>query len=632
MTNSNSPDPQHTENTQMNPQILQNHSISSLESLQSGTGSSNEQHEHDQPQHRVASHDEENPLEHMTDVTAADVSATKSNVSTKSKVPISKRRGILAQITLIPEYEDARDYSSAQKSIIVVIVAVAAICGPMGTSILLPAIDDVVVNLNSSVSVVNVSVGIYLLSLGIFPLWWSAFSEKHGRRNVYLISFTLFVGFSIGCALSPNILALIIFRVLSGGCSASVQAVGAGTIADLYLPHQRGRAMGWYYLGPLMGPFLSPILGGVVAQVWGWRATQWVMVIASGIADMLVLFLLPETLRKQDNIANIRKLLEDAKNDEKSESSSEKSVDDAKKNDKSNQNDDEELFEPGTDSIMPSLSRLTTNRSNYSKQMTIKALENDLEHKLSQTQQESQTRFQKIRAEAYEYAIRPLHSVVLLTYPPVLLVILYSSICFGLVYFFNLSISFSYARDPYNFSSIILGLLYIPNSVTYVCASIIGGRWNDKLLQRYSEKHNSELRPEARLSWNIVVACILFPPACMIFGWSLDKGVHWVVPLIGTAIFGFASMLIIGCTVTYLVDTLPGKGATGVALNNLVRQILAAIASFIVEPLIRALGIGVLYLILMGIVMVALILIIILKKKGDVLRLKYDLTKYYDKL
>ena len=63
------------------------------------------------------------------------------------------------------------------------------------------------------------------------------------------------MAFSIGTALSPNIAALIVLRVLQGGSSASVQAVGAGTIADLFIPQERGQAMGLYYLGPLAGPF-----------------------------------------------------------------------------------------------------------------------------------------------------------------------------------------------------------------------------------------------------------------------------------------------------------------------------------------------------------------------------------------
>lgn len=162
-------------------------------------------------------------------------------------------------------------------------------------------------------------------------------------------------------------------------------------------------------------------------------------------------------------------------------------------------------------------------------------------------------------------------------------------------------------------------------------ASLIGGRWNDRLLNKYAEKHG-ELVPESRISWNIVLAIILFPMACMIFGWTLKYGVFWLVPLVGTALFGFASMLVIGATVTYLVDTLPGKGATGVALNNLIRMILAAVATFIVEPLLRAIGPGILFSIITGILVVSSLVLVYLKKHGAYFREKYDVRELYAKL
>ena len=130
---------------------------------------------------------------------------------------------------------------------------------------------------------------------------------------------------------------------------------------------------------------------------------------------------------------------------------------------------------------------------------------------------------QNMQSHLYDYTIRPLHAVVLLTYPPVLLIIAYAGIGFMGTYFFNITISNAYAQDPYNFSPMIVGLLYIPNSVTYLLVSIYGGRWNDWLIKRSARLHNGELRPESRLSWNIVLAAVIFPPACMIFGWCLDK-------------------------------------------------------------------------------------------------------------
>lgn len=86
----------------------------------------------------------------------------------------------------------------------------------------------------------------------------------------------------------------IVLRALSGGASASVQAVGAGTIADIWEVRERGRAMGLFYLGPLMGPLLAPIIGGALAQSLRWRSTLWFLVIYGGVMVVLIVFALPE--------------------------------------------------------------------------------------------------------------------------------------------------------------------------------------------------------------------------------------------------------------------------------------------------------------------------------------------------
>ncbi|KAL6454065.1 QDR3 MFS antiporter QDR3 [Candida maltosa Xu316] len=563
------------------------------------------------------------------------------------------RRGLLPHIVLIPEYEDARDYPDKIKYIIVFVIAFASLAGPFGTSVMLPAIDDIVSELNTNVSTVNVSVGIYLLSLGIFPLWWSAFSERFGRRSVYMISFLLFVAFSIGTALSPSIAALIIFRVLQGGSSASVQAVGAGTIADLFIPQERGKAMGLYYLGPLAGPFLAPILGGAVSQAWGWRATQWLLMIIASCSFLLIALCLPETLRRADAIHTAKYLVkkqEDEKagvdndDDDASIDSGDPTAEGELERVATNLSrrssvrsvltylEEHDQEGPVVDPVMPTISRLTTNRSTYSQRVQQNYVNDELRKSLSNIAEHKRNdKWQSFKTNSYDLIIRPLHSIVLLSHPPVALVITFSAVSFAAIYFFNMTISYAYARAPYNFSTVIVGLMYIPNSVTYFMASLIGGRWNDHLLNKYAKKHG-ELVPESRISWNVAVAIIMYPMACLIFGWTLKYGEFWLVPLIGTALFGFASMLVIGATVTYLVDTLPGKGATGVALNNLIRQVLGAVATFIVEPLLRAIGAGILFSIITGVLLVSSLVLLYLKKRGAYFRENYDIMDLYAKL
>jgi multidrug resistance protein len=154
---------------------------------------------------------------------------------------------------------------------------------------------DIAKDLDSTPTIVNLSVAFYSLAVAFTPLWWSYLSEQYGRRAIYLISFFLLAIFNVLAAVSVDIGMFIATRVLAGGACASVQAVGAGSIADLWDVKERGKAMGIFFLGPMLGPLISPIIGGAVAIKWNWRSTQWVMVIYGFLVFLLVLFFLPET-------------------------------------------------------------------------------------------------------------------------------------------------------------------------------------------------------------------------------------------------------------------------------------------------------------------------------------------------
>jgi MFS family permease len=99
--------------------------------------------------------------------------------------------------------------------------------------------------------------------------------------------------------LSVDIAMLLVFRILSGGAAASVQSVGAGTVADIWEPKERGKAMGIFYLGPLCGPGLAPIVGGALTEGLHWRSTLWFLTIFGGVMLVLILLCLPETLKRR---------------------------------------------------------------------------------------------------------------------------------------------------------------------------------------------------------------------------------------------------------------------------------------------------------------------------------------------
>ncbi|RAH87097.1 MFS general substrate transporter [Aspergillus japonicus CBS 114.51] len=456
-------------------------------------------------------------------------------------VPRLERRGLFGQLTLLAEVVDPKVYPRKTKWFITFIVAVAGAAAPMGSSIFFPSLAQVSKELGTSTTVTNLSISLYMLSMSIFPLWWSSFSERLGRRTIYLVSFTLFVIFNSLCAISSSIAMLIVLRLLSGGASASVQAVGAGTIADLWEPRERGRAMNIFYLGPLCGPLLAPIVGGALAERWGWRSTLWFLAVWGAITVILIFLALPETLAVSGQVRQPK--------------------------------------EEQPEQMDRQLSRVSSRQVIHFTTRWLKYLKMVL--------------------------LDPLKIILYLRYPPVLLTVYYASITFGSLYVLNVSVEHTFGGSPYNFSTIIVGLLYIPNSLGYVVASTFGGRWMDSIMQREAKKarrydENGKLiyHPEDRMRENAWLGAFLYPAGLIWYGWCADRGVFWLAPMIANFFFGVGSMLIFGMATTMLTEFMPKKSSAGVALNNFMRNIFSCVGSVVTAPIIDAIGNGWLFTIL----------------------------------
>lgn len=235
--------------------------------------------------------------------------------------------------------------------------------------------------------------------------------------------------------------------------------------------------MGIFYLGPLLGPLFGPIIGGLLAQNLGWRSTQWFLAVYGAILVLSIFFALPETLIAPDS---------------KSLGTQPNSIAIAGQSD---------------------LTRVISRRS----------LQNNTKKWLKTSKQ---------------FFIDPLKIIMYLRFPAVLITIFYASITFSCLYLLNISMEVKFSEAPYNFTPLIIGLSYIPSSVGYIVASIVGGRWTDQIMAReakkagrYDEKGKLVYRPEDRMRENAWIAAFLYPAALIWFGWTAEKGVHWAVPV-----------------------------------------------------------------------------------------------------
>ena len=130
-------------------------------------------------------------------------------------------------------------------------------CSTFGTSVYTPAMADIMADFNVSRTAALVGITVYTLGLGLGPIMSALLSEKHGRKIVYLHSSPVFMLFTLGAGFSKSFASLIVCRFFAGLTGSTALAVGAGSNADLFPPHQRAKITAVFLMAPFMGPSLG---------------------------------------------------------------------------------------------------------------------------------------------------------------------------------------------------------------------------------------------------------------------------------------------------------------------------------------------------------------------------------------
>jgi MFS family permease len=102
--------------------------------------------------------------------------------------------------------------------------------------------------------------------------------------------------FSMVSSLSSSLAMLILFQVLATAASSASTPLGAAVVTDLWEAQAKGTAFGFFYLGPLVGAAVGPIISGCLLERWDWSSTQWFLAVWAGCCMLIMLTALPETL------------------------------------------------------------------------------------------------------------------------------------------------------------------------------------------------------------------------------------------------------------------------------------------------------------------------------------------------
>ncbi|KAK4077092.1 uncharacterized protein Triagg1_4059 [Trichoderma aggressivum f. europaeum] len=174
--------------------------------------------------------------------------------------------------------------------------------------------------------------------------------------------------------------------------------------------------------------------------------------------------------------------------------------------------------------------------------------------------------------------------------PMCLSLCIFTAILLGILYLFFGAFPLVFATN-HGFNLWQIGLTFVGIGVGMVLGMLtdpvwfrIRARLMAKLEQETGVPGGSE--PEFRLP-SAIVGSVLVPIGIFMFGWTTYSSVHWIVPIIGSAIFGLGNLLVFTSVFTFLqhvltdgrvqVDAYPMYAASALAANAFVRCSFAAV-------------------------------------------------------
>jgi len=189
----------------------------------------------------------------------------------------------------------------AKHSMLLLIIMV--IFCPLAVDIYLPGVPAIASEFQVQPELVQWSVGLLLISVGIGQLFFGPLSDRLGRRPILLMGVVLYGLSSLLSILANNIEVLLLSRVLQGLGACAVMVVAFAHVRDSFDPERSSAIYSYMSAVICCIPALAPILGHILMSVAGWRASFYFMLFYALLAlPLMYVFFKPQVNPVEKNI------------------------------------------------------------------------------------------------------------------------------------------------------------------------------------------------------------------------------------------------------------------------------------------------------------------------------------------
>ncbi|SDR02098.1 MFS transporter, DHA1 family, bicyclomycin/chloramphenicol resistance protein [Curtobacterium sp. UNCCL20] len=178
------------------------------------------------------------------------------------------------------------------------IVPLALIVGvsPFATDMYIPALPAIARDLGTTPGAVQLSLTAFLVAFAVGQLLAGPVSDGIGRRPLMLVGTAVFALASVGCALAPDVVTLVVARVFQGLAGAAGAVAGRAMVSDVTDGPRMAKVFGTLAAINAIGPVVAPLAGGAVLTVGTWRIMFVVLAVLGAVFFAAVVVRFHETL------------------------------------------------------------------------------------------------------------------------------------------------------------------------------------------------------------------------------------------------------------------------------------------------------------------------------------------------
>jgi len=141
----------------------------------------------------------------------------------------------------------------------------------MSMNLFLPSLPGMTAYFHTDYRLMQLSVAIYLAFNAVLQVVVGPVSDRFGRRPVVLGGFAVFVLASLGCVFSRSVEVFLVFRMMQGAVVVGM-VLSRAIVRDMVPQDQAASMMAYVTMGMAVVPMISPAIGGVLDQTFGWQA------------------------------------------------------------------------------------------------------------------------------------------------------------------------------------------------------------------------------------------------------------------------------------------------------------------------------------------------------------------------